>query len=90
MGIPGSKGTHDGVGTFADTHRAPSRRNLRRMIATDAHRTDSLSAIDINSLRFVLDMVSKDLISLLTGLPKFTWSGTLGADGFPSPWKSNW
>ncbi len=33
---------------------------------------ESLSAIDSKSLRFVLDIVSKDLISFLTGLPKFT------------------
>ena len=32
----------------------------------------SLSAIDNSNRRFVLDIVSKDLISFLTGFPKFT------------------
>jgi len=45
----------------------------------------SLSAIDSNNRRFALVMPSKDLISRLTGLPRFTCSGTLGAEGFPSP-----
>ena len=50
----------------------------------------SFSAIDIRSLRFVVDMLSKHLTNRLTGFPRFTCSGTLGAAGFPSPWKSSW
>ena len=45
----------------------------------------SLSAMDSNSLRFAVVMLSKVLISRLTGLPRFTCSGILGAEGFPSP-----
>jgi len=36
---------HDGIGTFADTDRAPSRRNLRKVSATDAHRTAWLLSV---------------------------------------------
>lgn len=79
------------------TNVLSSRQILRRVKAADRQNPAggsqclaSLSAMDIKSLRFVLDMVSKDLISLFTGLPRFTWSGTLGAAGFPSPWKRSW
>ena len=38
----------------------------------------------------MLDIASKALINFLTGLPRVICSGTLGAEGLPSPWNSNW
>ena len=47
---------------------------VNRILTDDGYHSQclaSVSAIDTNSLRLVLDMFSKNLISLLTGLPRF-------------------